>query len=142
MAKDGASVETSHLYWPELSRARFFNLIHLCSLFAFVCGQKEYSKVFVLLMEEFCFRTWCYRVTTDLDSDPTLKLGLYLRNRVRILCVRPILYPRQSTLDCIGRGNGISEDNAKFNFSNRECYSSHWDTYASSFKSNIKFVRC
>jgi len=32
----------------------------------------------------------------------------------------PDITSRQSTLDCIGRGNGISEDNKEFNFSSRE----------------------
>lgn len=54
VAKDGASVETSHLYWPEVSRTRSFNFIDFVSLFRLVCGQKEYGNVFALLMEGFC----------------------------------------------------------------------------------------
>lgn len=52
---------------------------------------------------------------------PHSKLGLtHAIVYVHIYFVRTRYYTRQSTHDCIGRGNGISEDNAEFNFSNRE----------------------
>lgn len=104
VAKDGASVETSHLYWPELSRMRSFNFIDFFSLFGLVCGQKEYGNVFALLMENFCSGR---DVMSSSSDGSTLgfhsKLGLTSRDciRVHVFCAQPILLPRQSTLDCI-----------------------------------------